>query len=223
MSYSVVIGLLIFFGLLLCWLAILNLRHRHGRMRRPLRAGFEGLLGGLLLALAGVGIALVLNLHTYERLTADAEVAELYAQRNGPQDFTVEIRYRRNHEPIIESYQIRGEQWELDARVLKWHPDAAFFGLHTYYQLERFEGRYQNTEQEQTAQRTVYDLFRQTGLSLRLLAERYGELMPFHDSTFGNSVYMNLVDEGRYEVRIGQTGLFARATNQAALAANPKF
>lgn len=220
MSYSVVIGLLLFFGLLLCWFAIVNIKRRRG-----FRAGSEALIGLSLLAIAGLGVAIVLNLHTYEKLTADEQVAVLQATQNGAQNFTVEIRYQRGGKAVVETYNILGDQWELDARVLKWNSKAAFFGLTSYYQLDRFEGRYRDTRQAINAERTIYDLAPaetlENGLSLRKLAREYGDLMPFYDTTFGNAVYMRLKDGARYEVRIGQTGLFARALNEAAKSANP--
>lgn len=98
----------------------------------------------------------------------------------------------------------------------------------SYYQLDRFEGRYRDSRQAATAmpdKRTLYSLTPEerleNGISLRTLAEQYGDLMPFYDTTFGNSVYMRMADGGRYEVRIASTGLFTRPLNTAAKRLNP--
>ena len=63
-------------------------------------------------------------------------------------------------------FVLSGDEWQLDARVLKWKGWANLFGLDAQYRLERVSGRYRDIEQERTGERTVYALAENPGLDL---------------------------------------------------------
>ena len=117
---------------------------------------------------------------------------------------------------LIEDGVIPGDEWQLDARVLKWKGWANLFGLDAQYRLERVSGRYRDITQERTAERTVYPLAENPGLDLwQITLDKPGRL-PFVDAVYGNAAYMPMSDGARYEISITQTGLIARPVNAAA-------
>lgn len=204
-----VILIIAIFGLLLLILACQRLFRA-----RFLAAGGSAVMGALLLAVAALLFVVSLNLHTYARLTHERPVAEIVFEQRGPQTFNATLTQVPNGE--IQMFVLSGDEWQLDARVLKWKGWANLFGLDAQYRLERVSGRYRNIDQERSADRTVYALAENPGLDLWQLTLDKPDRLPFVDAVYGNAAYMPMSDGARYEVSITQTGLIARPVNAAA-------
>src|SRR5688572_534291 len=109
-------------------------------------------------AAAGLGTALALlaaSLHTYSRLTAEQEAARAVFRELAPKRY--ELILVLKNEPA-RRFEIRGDEWQIDARVLKWKGLATTLGLDTVYRFERVAGRYADTAQEKSAPRSVHAL-----------------------------------------------------------------
>jgi hypothetical protein len=204
-----VILIIAIFGLLLLILACQRLFRA-----RFLAAGGSAMMGSLLLAVAALLFVVSLNLHTYARLTFERPVAEIVFEQRAPQTFNATLTQVPNGE--IQMFVLSGDEWQLDARVLKWKGWANLFGLDAQYRLERVSGRYRNIEQERSAERTVYALAENPGVDLWQLTLDKPDRLPFVDAVYGNAAYMPMSDGARYEVSITQTGLIARPVNTAA-------
>jgi hypothetical protein len=192
--------ILFFFGIQRVW-------------RRRLFAGsLEGLVGLLLLAIAALMAAISINLYTYDRLTHESPIVEVRFQGIGPQHFWAYLVFRNNTRIL----DLRGDEWQVDARVLKWHGTAVLIGFDTLYRLDRLSGRYWDLSQERTGPRTVYSLSDEPGLDLWMIAKRYARWMPWVDAVYGSATYMPMVDGARYVVSISSSGLLARPTNDIA-------
>lgn len=206
-----------------------------------LRALFGGkLLRGLLGAVAGGGVLwgaslatlFGLNLQTYERLTYERPVASIAVRQIGPQFYEINlIQPGRQDQPASAAlYPVHGDDWRIDAQVLKWKPWANVLGLDSEYRLERLSGRYRSVEQELTAERSAYDLAaidetaRNGAVPFKVEAwdaiRRYRRYVDAADTLYGSAAYMPMADGARYEVWITQSGLVARPTNDAARAAS---
>ena len=190
--------------------------------QRLLRARFiaatgTGLLGVLLLAAGGLLFVAGLNLHTYARLTHEAPVAELVFEQAAPQRYRVTITSVPSGE--MQTLVLAGDEWQLDARVLKWKGWANVLGLDAEYRLERLSGRYRSIDQERHDTRTVYELSENPGIDIWALRQRYPRWLPFVDAVYGSATYMPMANGARYQVSITQTGLIARAVNEKAQAA----
>ena len=122
-----------------------------------------------LASLALVAAAFSLNLHTYHRLTLEQPVAEIRFKRLDPQLFEAELWLADGERRRLE---LAGDEWQIDARVLKWRGLATLAGLQPVYRLERLSGRYQDPSQEQSGRRTVYRLRETFGLDLWASARR---------------------------------------------------
>jgi len=175
------------------------------------RAGFLCLV---LLASAAFLFAFSATLHTYARLTYEEPIAQLAFVALGPQLYTATLV--RSSSGDVQTFALRGDEWQLDARVLKWRGIANLLGLDARYRLERLGGRYVEIEQERSEERTVHALGAAPEFDLWLLARAYPSWLPFVDAVYGSATYLPMADGARYQVTISPTGLVARPTNEAA-------
>ena len=180
--------------------------------RRIVAGSFEGLVGLLLLAIAALIAAISINLYTYDRLTHESKIAEISFRGIGRQHFRAVVTFKNKGEIL----DLRGDEWQIDARVLKWHGLAVLIGFDTLYRLDRLSGRYRDITQERTGLRTVYSLSEEQGLDLWMAARRYARWIPWVDAVYGSATYMPMVDGASYTVSVSSTGLLARPSNDIA-------
>ena len=195
-------------------LALLALSFQRLRRARFFAAGSSALFGLLFLVVAGGFFLVALNLRTYTRLTYEQPVAELVFESRGPQDFQVMVTQIPSGS--LQILQVYGDEWQMDARVLKWRGWANLLGMDAQYRLERFSGRYRDIDQERTAPRSVYPLADNPGLNIRALAVSESRWLPFFDAVYGSATYLPMAHGARYQVTLTQTGLIARPLNDAA-------
>lgn len=209
MSSDAIALLIALFGLLLLALAC----------QRLLRARFLAALGGglsgaALLAIAALLFVASLNLRTYSRLTYEAPVAEIVFEAREPQRYRATLAQSRSGE--MQTFMLAGDEWQLDARVLKWKGWANLLGLDAQYRLERVSGRYRDLEQERKDERTVYGLSENPGVDLWVLSTQHPRWLPFIDAVYGSATYLPMADGARYEIFITQSGLIGRPSNETA-------
>ena len=192
-------------------LAFLGWRRLWGR--RLVLGSLEGLTGLLFLSLAALVAAIGLNLRTYDRLTHEVPVATVSFQSQGEQRFSAVLAPAGGEALVLD---MRGNEWQLDARILKWRGLATVLGLDTVYRLDRFSGRYRDVLQERERTRSVYGLSHEPGLDLWALARRYPRWLPWVDAVYGSATYMPMADGATYRVTVSPTGLLARPVNDVA-------
>jgi hypothetical protein len=180
-------------------------------------AGSAACLGLASAALAALLFGIASNLRTYQRLTHERRVAELVFQAQGPQRYTATLTRVPGGDAHV--FVLAGDEWQLDARLLKWRGWANVLGLDARYRLERMSGRYRDLEQERRSAHTVYALAENPGVDLWALALEHPRWLPFVDAVYGSAVYLPMADGARFRVSVGQSGLLARPTNAAAEAA----
>ncbi len=201
--------LIALFGLLLLALGCQRL------LRARFIAAGGSVLGGLLmLAIAALFFVVASNLHTYARLTHERPIAEIVFEAHTPQRYRATLAQVPSGE--MQTFVLAGDEWQLDARVLKWRGWATLLGLDAQYRLERVSGRYRDLQQERQDPRTVYGLSENPGLDLWWLSHAYPRWLPFVDALYGSATYLPMADGARYEISITQTGLIARPVNAAA-------
>ena len=190
---------------------LLGLRRLWGR--RLIIGSLEGLTGLLLIAVSLLAGAILVNLLTYDRLTRETLVSEIRFKALSPQRFLTYVTPIKGSARILE---MRGDEWQLDARVLKWHGVALLIGFDPVYRLERLGGRYHDINQERSAPRTVYSLSEDPGLDFWTFVRKNTHWVPWVDAVYGSATYMPMVDGAHYSVLISTTGLFARPQNDIA-------
>ncbi len=199
-------------GVLLAVPFLLAAVRRFARLR--LVGGTLWLLsGGVLLLLVALAGLVAANLFTYQRLTHEQEAARLTSRQLGERLFAVSLQ-RAGAPP--RHFQVRGDEWQIDARVLKWRAMGNLVGLDTLYRLVRLSGRYGDTASERAAPRTVYDLAEDPGLDLWALTRRYQRYLPLADALYGSAAFVPMAEGAEYVVSVSASGLVVRPANDAA-------
>jgi len=169
-------------------------------------------VAGLAAISAGIlSLGVSINLWSYYRLTAEAPVADVSIRQIAEREFALELS------PVDgdpRTYQIAGDQWQIDARFIKWTPLFSLLGQSPLFRLERLNGRYGSIQDELSQPRTVHALSSDPGLDLWDLA-RSGRF-PGVDAYYGTAAFVPLVDGALYHVSLGGTGLVVRAGNERA-------
>lgn len=191
--------------------------------RRPVSGAFGALSGGTFMALGAATGLLGLNFLTYNRLSHEQQVAEVHFKQTGPSAFIADVKLPDGKSQVCTladgtsgDCNILGDQWRIEARVLKWKPWANVAGLDANYRLDRMDGRYEDINAERSAPRSVYALSKNPGLDLWDIAHKYGRQVPVVDATYGSGTYVPMADGAVYYVTMSQTGLLARPANDQA-------
>ncbi|HWX36597.1 MAG TPA: hypothetical protein VNZ53_55430 [Steroidobacteraceae bacterium] len=208
MIFTALIAVFVLAGILFLFAAVRRLR------RRSLLGGAAHGATALVLILLGAGAALIAaNLRTYQRLTFEQPAGELQLNRTEERAFNAVLTYPSGERA---NFALRGDEWQVDARVLKWHAFANMVGFDTAYRLERISGRYTRVEDERTEARTVYSLNPPQRIDPWDLVHRYHSWMPWMDALYGSATFLPMSDGALYEIKVSQSGLIARPLNQAA-------
>lgn len=170
---------------------------RRGQGPGALRRVFALLL--LLLAIGALGLGWLLR--TYAWLLDDVPVATISLVQEAPQRFRATLLPSGG---VATDYVLLGDEWQLDARVIRWTLPAQLGGVPPVYHFERLSGRYGDPKQELSAQRSVHDLrqpwdfweFRQAWLAN----------LPIAEARWGSAAYLPMLDGARYEVFISPRG-----------------
>ena len=208
MTFTALIALCVLLGLLFFIAAIRRLR------RRRVMGGMAHGAAALILFLAAACALLIgSNLRTYQRLSNEQPAAELQFSRVGERRFDAVLSYPDGERA---NFPLSGDEWQVDARVLKWHAFANLVGFDTAYRLERISGRYSRIEDERSQPRTVYDLHAPGRIDPWELVHRYRSWVPWMDALYGSATFLPMTDGALYEITVSQSGLIARPLNQAA-------
>jgi hypothetical protein len=208
MTFTAIIIVCALLGLLFFVAAIRRLRRR-----RVMGGMLHGATALVLFLLAACALLIGANLRTYQRLSHEQPAGELQFARVGDRQFNAVLAYPDGERA---DFALRGDEWQVDARVLKWSAFANLIGFDSAYRLERISGRYTRVEDERTQPRTVYDLHTPGRIDPWELAHRYHSWVPWMDALYGSATFLPMADGASYEIKVSQSGLIARPLNQAA-------
>jgi hypothetical protein len=186
---------------------------RRFRLRRTTGGFVAGTSALALFALAGCALLIGANLRSYERLTAEQPAGVLETSRVGVHRFSAILTYPSGESAV---FFLRGDEWQIDARLLRWKAIANVAGFDTVYRLERISGRYAAIEDERSQPRTVYELNPPGRIDVWDVIHSYHSWLPWFDALYGSATYLPMADKARYEIKVSQSGLVARPLNDAA-------
>ncbi len=197
--------------LLLTLAQLIRLR-RHLHERRHLAASWRALLCLLCLALtlllAGGGVAL----RGYRLLGEEAPVVAIDAHILSPQRWALTLTWP---DGSTRKVQLAGDDWRIEAIVLKWKLPALLAGVPPLYRLDRLSGRYDDPTQEMSAPRTVVSFSEAGSFDLLNLSRKYPQWLPEVDTVYGSGAFLPLVDQGHYSVSLMRTGALVARPDQA--------
>jgi hypothetical protein len=208
---ALIIGVALAGALLALPLLVAGLR-RLARLRLVRGTLFLLVGASVLLAVTAAGLVAA-NLLTYARLTHEEEAARLTSRQLGARHFAVSLQAKN---APAKQFELRGDEWQIDARVLKWRAVGSLIGLDTLYRLERLSGRYGDVASERAAPRSVHDLAEEPGLDLWALTRRYQRYVPLADAMYGSAAFVPMAEGAEYVVTVSASGLVVRPGNEAA-------
>ncbi|SDH79980.1 hypothetical protein [Pseudomonas panipatensis] len=182
------------------------------------RHWFLGWLRGCV-GLAFVAVALLIalaawDLRSYDALPAERPLASLSFHQLAPQHFEVKVLEGDRER----TYDLAGDLWQLDARIIQWKGLAALIGLAPGYRLQSLGGRFLAIEQESQARRLEL-ADSPFGIDVwRWLRDGQHDLLMFKPLA-GRVTFLPMADQAVFAVRFGPTGLSAEPVNQAAIQA----
>jgi hypothetical protein len=198
--------------LLLATLVQLVVVQRHLHAGRRFAASWRALLClvcfALTLLLAGTGYAL----RGYRLLGEEAPVVDIDAHILSPQRWALTLTWP---DGSTRQLQLSGDDWRVEAIVLKWKLPALLAGVPPLYRLDRLSGRYDDPAQEAEAPRTVISFSAAGAFDLLNLHKQYPQWLPEVDTVYGSGAFLPLVDQGHYSVSLMRTGALVARPDEA--------
>ncbi len=181
---------------------------RRGRLLRAGSSGFSCLVSAVI---AATTIVIAVGYYSYGRLIAEQDVAQIEFRVTGPDEYRARLLITGQPDRL---FTLRGDEWQIDARLISWQAPFTLLGLEPVYQLERLSGRYTAIDAERSNARTVHALSEASPLDLWLVARRLP--VPGIDTYQGSAAYLPMADGARYAISISRNALLARPANEAA-------
>lgn len=183
------------------------------RRGRILRASGSGISCFASIAVAGVALLLAFSYYSYGRLTSEKVISSIQFRQMTNDEYEARLMVRGERDRF---FRLRGNEWQIDARLINWKPPATILGFDPIYRLERLSGRFSNIERERTEMRTVHALSPDRLLDIWVVARQFPLLTPGVDAYYGSATYVPMSDGARFEVSLSRDAVIARPVNDAA-------
>ncbi|WP_323843949.1 cation/multidrug efflux pump [Microbulbifer magnicolonia] len=177
----------------------------------------RGTIGLLFLAAALLIILVAADVYSYRNLAEEHSVGTVSFRKVGEQHYEAKFS---DADGLAQNFELHGDQWQLDARMLKWQGWLARWGIQPAYRLDRLSGRYLTLQDERSKERSVHQLTGSNyGVDVWQSLRGFDSKLPFVDAVYGSATFLPMEDGAVYEVRISHSGLLARPLNQQATSA----
>ncbi len=174
----------------------------------------RGICGMLLLAATLFFLAVAWDMWGYRQVLSETTIATLSFDQVEPQYYRVTLTESNGTE---REFELHGDQWQLDAKMIKPAGALARWGVKPAYRLDRLSGRYYTLEDERNAPRSLYQLEGSLqGLDVWQWLKSPKLNISWIDATYGNAAYVPMEDGALYEVNLTFSGLIARPLNRQA-------
>ena len=175
----------------------------------------RGMFGlGLIVFALAVG-AVAFDVYSYKQILSEQPVATINFETIEDQYFVAVLVDAKTGKQ--QRFNLHGDQWQLDARIVKWKGYFSGFGIKPAYRLDRLSGRYFDIEKETTAKRSVFSIA-DTPYKIdvwRVLNEQ-AKWFSVVDARYGSATYLPMKHGALYEISLSNTGLVARPLNDVA-------
>lgn len=175
---------------------------------------FRGMIGLSFLAVTVVIGLIAWDIYSYKQLTSEEHVCNISFQKIEDQHFMATLTDRDGK---AQQFDLRGDQWQLDARIVKWKGWMAKWGVKPAYRLDRISGRYFDLEKETSATRTAHAVNASVqNMDVWLFINKHASWISVVDAIYGNAAYLPMKDKANFDVTLSNTGLVVRPGNEAA-------
>jgi len=170
---------------------------------------------GLSLLVLGVGIGVVAyDIYSYKQILVGQPVATINFETIENQYFDAVVVDTNGKQ---QRFSLYGDQWQLDARIIKWQGYFSGFNIKPAYRLDRLSGRYYDLHQETTEKRSNYSIVKSPlQLDLWQVIHQYPKWFSVLDANYGSARYLPMKHGALYEISLTNTGLNVRPLNDVA-------
>jgi hypothetical protein len=159
---------------------------------------------------AAASVFSLIDVLSYQQLMAEVPIATVSIFEKEDQHFDLTLVTTDGEE---QRFQIYGDQWQLDARLLTWVGPLAALGKKPLYRLDRIRGRYVSLEQARNAQQSIYALKQSSYLDIWQILQHFPSWI---DANYGSAVYMPMENGAVYAVHLTAKGMNVRPINNIA-------
>ncbi|MFQ3170049.1 MAG: hypothetical protein ACJAW8_002384 [Oleispira sp.] len=171
---------------------------------------FKASFAMCLVAFTALALFSLLDVLTYKQLLSEVPIASISMYEKQLQHFDVTLIATGGEE---QRFDIYGDQWQLDARLLTWVGPIAALGKKPLYRLDRISGRYISLEQARNAEQSIYGLEQSDTIDVWKM---FQSMPSWIDANYGSAVYMPMKDGAVYSVYLTAKGMNVRPVNNIA-------
>lgn len=210
MQFQWITGFFAFCSLIALIVALFTL------IRREWLLGWlKGTLGLVALAVSIVMALAALNFNAYKAINQEVTVATISFDKVDNQLYKANVVLQGSTTEV--PYEIAGDLWQIDARIIKWKGPLAVLGGKPAYKLDRLQGRYYTLEDERTKARSLYALSNpDVGFDLWTWLDKLSHYIGWFDAEYGSATYLPMADGALFSVRLTNSGMIARPENDRA-------
>ncbi|MFA0810104.1 cation/multidrug efflux pump [Microbulbifer epialgicus] len=177
----------------------------------------RGSVGLIFFGLALWIVLVAADVFSYRNLALEHSVGIVSFRKITEQQYEVKFS---DADGISQKFELHGDQWQLDARMLKWQGPLARWGVQPAYRLDRLSGRYLTLQDERARERSVHQIDGTNyGVDVWQFVRGVDKTLSFVDAVYGSATFLPMEDGAVYDVRISHSGLLARPLNQQASSA----
>ncbi len=175
----------------------------------------KGMFGLALLVIAVAVGAISYDIYSYKQILSEQPVATINFETIEEQYFVavlVDVKTGKQ-----QRFSLHGDQWQLDARIIKWKGYFSGFGIKPAYRLDRLSGRYFDIAKETTAKRSVFAIVDTPyQVDVWTFINEHAKWFSVIDARYGSATYLPMKHGALYEISLSNTGLVARPLNDVA-------
>lgn len=185
-------------------------------MRRGWLAGWLRGTGGLLALASALLLGLLaINLGNYRLLDEEKSVATISFDKTADQLYKATLVLQGSHRERL--FEMTGDLWRLDARIIRWNGPLASPGGLPLYKLDRLQGRYYSLEDEQRHTRNLYLISNpDVGFKLWPAFRMLSRHSPWFETGYGSAAWLPMADGALFSLRLTASGIIARPENEPA-------
>jgi len=151
--------------------------------------------------------------YIYGRFNAERPIAEISFKPLGPKRYQATLA--TGDLCTLQTYEILGDQWQLDASFIKWKGLGTLLGLQSLYRLDRLSGRYADIEEQGVMEKRWHDLSPHVLVDVFPAQGGKGIRSRLVDTRYGSSVYLDIDTTRKYRVYATEDALIARVVEPA--------
>lgn len=178
----------------------------------------KGTIGIALLLISIVFALTALNVNGYRPVDKEVSVATISFDKLDDQLYKANVVIAASGSEI--PFELNGDLWQVDARVIKWKGLLASLGGQPGYKLDRIQGRYYTLEDERTKERSVFALSNpDIGFDLWVTIDTLSNHVNWFDAEYGSATFLPMADGALFTIKLTSNGLIARPENDRAIIA----